>query len=97
MRLIDADNMDFTELADKLATIGMTGDLTDNGAEELLKEFMDAQPTAYDVEKVVEQLEEEINVVNNQIDRDSIWGLLGVREGYEEAIKIVKGGGENAE
>ncbi len=41
------------------------------------------EPTAYDVDKVVEQLEEEIN---NECDE-------AVIQAYEYAIKIVKAGG----
>ena len=89
MRLIDADNMDFTELADKLATIGMTGDLTDNGAEELLKEFIDAQPTAYDVEKADKQI---LDYFKGQIDKEvDGWKVVDFSC---EVREIVRNGGK---
>lgn len=46
---------------------------------------IDEQPTAYDVEKVVEQLEEHFNATD---DRDA-------RLAYHHAIEIVKAGGVN--
>lgn len=85
-RLIDAD--DFFERMkndiDLCAEMEMCG-------EEALKKYLDLQPTAYNVDKVVEQLESLRNAEadyyyagsNDVIDR-------------EDAIKIVKGGGVDA-
>ena len=52
--------------------------------------LIDEQPTAYDVDKVVERLE----------DRSALWSPVGWRNSYEilaldVAIKTVKGGGAN--
>lgn len=47
--------------------------------------WIDAQPTAYDVEKVMDQLEEHFNATD---DRDA-------RLAYHHAIEIVKGSGVN--
>ena len=55
---------------------------------------IDSWNTRKPMERIVEQLEKKINVINNQIDRDSIWGLLGVREGYKDAIETVRSGVE---
>ena len=50
--------------------------------------WVDAQPTAYDVEKVVAELED----LKSKRSDDSIYGI-GVLNGYSEAIDIVKRGG----
>lgn len=50
---------------------------------------IDAQPTAYDVDKVVEQLNDNFRVVRT--DEDLEWNRA-----MDEAITIVKGGGVNA-
>lgn len=55
-----------------------------------LASVIDAQPTAYDVDKVVEQLSDKFRVART--DEDLEWN----RAMYD-AIKIVKGGGVDAE
>ena len=73
MRLIDADR-----LKDKLKTLPMTS----NWGEMFMLLLIDEQPTAYGIDKVIEQLEE-------TFDR---WGL---DEGKKEIMReIVKGGAE---
>nr|DAM32905.1 MAG TPA: hypothetical protein [Bacteriophage sp.] len=57
-----------------------------------LGEVIDAQPTAYDPDKVVEQLENERKFWENAYD--SNLGKEKARS-YEHAIQIVKGGGVN--
>jgi phosphohistidine swiveling domain-containing protein len=54
---------------------------------------IDAQPTAYDVDKVVAQLEKEKNPLYREDG-----GLMGERAviGIDKAIEIVKGGGVDA-
>ena len=54
----------------------------------------DAQPTAYDPDKVVEQLENERKFWENAYNRN-----LGKEKArsYEHAIEIVKGGGVNGD
>lgn len=58
-----------------------------------LASVIDAQPTAYDQDKVVEQLEdrkslmlETLKISESDIDRGRIYGM-------DKAIEIVKGGG----
>ena len=56
-------------------------------------EKIDNQPTAFDVDKVVEQLELEMKKAKDEVDRGR--GLL-IKEPftpYMKAIEIVKGGG----
>lgn len=61
-----------------------------------LASVIDAQPTAYDPDKVVEQLEdrkslmlETFKISESDIDRGRIYGM-------DKAIEIVKGGGVDA-
>nr|DAZ01524.1 MAG TPA: hypothetical protein [Caudoviricetes sp.] len=55
-----------------------------------LASVIDAQPTAYDVDKVLEQLETEDSKIEIQYENNYEKGLL---DGIEKAIEIVKGGG----
>ena len=79
MRLIDAD--DFFERmkndTDLCAEMEMYG-------EEALKRYLDLQPTAYDVDKVVEELYEYIAKI---VGRKSAL--------YQTIMKIVKRGGKH--
>lgn len=74
-----------------------------NGAMDMyyerqaLIDRIDAQPTAYDVDKVVEQLEDRkslmldtFKISESDIDRGKIYGM-------DKAIEIVKGGGANGD
>lgn len=72
-RLIDADAIkwDICEDADG------------NPVYVLDKRDIDAQPTAFDPDRVVEQLEDNFNATEDK----------GVRLAYHHAIEIVKGGG----
>ena len=59
----------------------------DNGLREIFETIIDEQPTAFDTEKVVEQLEEKIDIT---------WKhdyLGGRKDAFKEAIDIVKKGG----
>lgn len=84
MRLIDADKLesvDFSECTDLMEIMNV----------------IDAQPTAYDPDKVVEQLEKlkslvPVNRVLDDIINDKP-KELGMLIAYEKAIEIVKGGG----
>lgn len=58
-----------------------------------LASVIDAQPTAYDVDKVVEQLETEDSKIEIQYENNYEKGLL---DGIGKAIEIVKGGGVDA-
>lgn len=85
MRLIDAD-----ELV-KVLHESLEGDAELTKDYELLgiDDFINAQPTAYDVDKVVKELE------NRVLDTtDSLTGI-GAKWAYKGAINIVKAGGTN--
>lgn len=90
MRLIDADLLK--------KNCKCTGELEDNfkcvSLTELAK-VIDKQPTAFDVDKVVEQLEKLADEANDKILEAG--GLQIYYDGYEDAmrtaVEIVKGGG----
>lgn len=87
MRLIDADHLLFLlnsaiELQKKLHR--NTSDL------DMMVDAVNDEPTAYDSDKVVEQLENERKFWENAYD--SNLGKEKARS-YEHAIEIVKGGG----
>ena len=71
MRLIDADKFKGKVIASH----------TGSGVIKLIA--IDEVPTAYDPDKVVEQLEDNFNATEDK----------GVRLAYHHAIEIVKGGG----
>ena len=87
MRLIDADK--FKELF-----------YTDTAIGKIMRLMIDEQPTAYNVDKVVERLEE--NAKYSQSESDELaqvgdWGtateLQGKAAAYRDAAKTVKSGG----
>lgn len=90
MRIIDADKF-------KQQIAGMAI-LNDYSAQKVNKmcELIDAQPTAYDVDKVVEQLKElnkyNLNLADCMLDIQS-HGLGRHFICLEDAIEIVKAGG----
>lgn len=79
MRLIDADanREDFMERVYDILL-----DEPDNIKANLIIDAFDEMPTAYDQDKVMEQLEEHFNATNDK----------GARLAYHHAIQIVKGG-----
>ena len=88
MRLVDADALK-KDL--KSVTLSNGTLVNTNAVLYLLEEY----PTAYDVDKVVEQLEdrkslmmETLKISEADIDRGRIYGM-------DKAIEIVKGGGVN--
>ena len=96
MRLIDADKIDFNEVFVGASEFAQD---TRNAAQMLI----DKQPTAYDVDKIVEQLEEERELAYADFDRyveevspclDSEYDDLFHR-GIERAITIIKAGGKD--
>lgn len=110
MRLIDADEFMKTVLRIKrlneecqLSDIDLENEKINNyetGHREtfdLITENLDAQPTAYDPNKVVEQLEDLKSLVPvNRILDDIVnekQKELGMLIDYRKAIEIVKGGG----
>lgn len=82
MRLIDADKIDFNEVF-----VGASEFAEDT--RQAGKMLIDAQPTAYDVDKVVEQLGKKQNNKGFGGTIQEIFYDLGL----ENAIEIVKGGG----
>lgn len=86
MRLIDADALK-KDL--KSVTLSNGTLVNTNAVLYLLEEY----PTAYDVDKIVEQLENERKFWENAYNRN-----LGKEKArsYEHAIEIVKGGGVDA-
>lgn len=83
MRLIDADALK-KDL--KSVTLSNGTLVNTNAVLYLLEEY----PTAYDVDKVVEQLENERKFWENAYNRN--FGKEKARS-YEHAIEIVEGGG----
>lgn len=83
MRLIDADALK-KDL--KSVTLSNGTLVNTNAVLYLLEEY----PTAYDVDKIVEQLENERKFWENAYNRN--FGKEKARS-YEHAIEIVKGGG----
>lgn len=85
MRLIDADNLNFQE------------QYYNKSQMKAILDFMDAQPTAYDVDKVVKQLEElrELDACDfdNCLDEDINCCDCTQKRMAERAIEIVKAGG----
>lgn len=97
MRLIDADLLK--------KNCKCTGKFEDNfkGVSLItLAEVVDNQPTAYDVDKVVENLNKELELADEEKHRCAIENMLQFDEakGYARAIacaiEIVKGGGVDA-
>ena len=93
MRLIDADN--FKHFLQTLVDAG--------APYESVIELLDKQPAAYDVDKVVEQLEEQIaeaekvivNPPHDKLDKIANDTAEAFIESYKDAVEIVKAGGAN--
>ena len=79
MKLIDADKL--KEAINSSLNIGR-----ETFSPEIIREAIDEQPTAFDVDKVVETLMNRFRVVSN--DEDLEWNRA-----IDYAVKIVKGGG----
>lgn len=92
MGLIDADEL-YEDLANNLSSImgdGSDGEAIDTYITigDIIHDTFNAQPTAYDPDKVVEQLE----------DRSTLSRPVGWTKSYEiitlkDAVEIVEGGG----
>lgn len=84
MRLIDADAMMLDETLDFCDT-------------SKLKEMLDHQPTAFDLEKVIQQLEDKEleHLINGLPESTEMYDEKegAIAQGFEEAIEIVKSGG----
>lgn len=84
MRLIDADAFER-----QIAGMTIANSYSVNKANALC-ELIDAQPTAYDVDAVVKQLEAVDNQIEIQYENNYEKGLS---DGIEKAVEIVTGGG----
>lgn len=89
MRLIDADTLK-KDL--KSVTLSNGTLVNTNAVLYLLEEY----PTAYDVDKVVEQLKSESARWQDSGDAYNDEKEKGVAIGFRKAIEIVKGGGVDA-
>ena len=89
MRLIDADAL-------KICYMGKNSLGTNNNDSKAdyasIRKMIDAQPTAYDVDKVVEQLKEMSGI---QFDGKNESYQLDWCIDISKAIEIVKGGGQS--
>lgn len=88
MRLIDADKLNFSEQHYNKSQM------------KAILDFINNQPTAYDVNKVLQQLDEEKKLSYANLDTCSELGPLQEPEdddyfiiGFKKATKIVKAGG----
>lgn len=88
-RLIDADNLQFN------------GRNYNKSQMKAILDFIDSQPTAFDPDKVVTQLEKLKSLVPvNRVLDDIVSDKpkeLGMLIAYEKAIEIVEGGGVDAD
>lgn len=91
MRLIDEDEllkyMEITEIRQYIDEINKGND---NYSSTVLYEYIKDIPTAYDVEKVVEQLEEKRNKMY-RADRSLMSARTNIS--IDKAIEIIKSGG----
>ena len=87
MRLIDADKL-LEETRKDRDYAEKNGFLDMYYERQVLIDRIKSQPTAYDVDKVVDQLNDKFRVVRT--DEDLEWNRA-----MDEAITIVKGGGVN--
>ena len=87
-RLIDADNLVFN------------GRQYNSSQMKAILDFVDAQPTAYDPDKVVEQLEEVEKIMTSPVNNDCFGEECRASDCtvclISKAIEIVKGGGVDA-
>lgn len=83
MRLIDADKIDFRKIF-----VG-NADLA-KGIRDTAQEYIDAQPTAYDVDKVVEQLKERLCSVEDEASDIECYSR---NQHFRDAIEVVEGKG----
>ena len=93
-RLIDADKL-LEETRRDRDYAEKNGFLDMYYERQALIDRIKAQPTAYDIDKVVEELEIERKTANNTYNSFNMDVDLGRVFGLEKAIEIVKAGGEN--
>lgn len=91
MRLIDADAL-IEHLREYKTVYGVP--MTDSDKQVvhyIIGHIKNLEPTAYDVEAVVEELEKHINLANRTYERFENNTDLGRVFGFETAISIVRG------
>lgn len=93
MRLIDADRMmrKYIEYEHSTNDPALRNEAQNNVV--IYASLLNTQPTAYDVDKVVEQLESESERWKESGEAYEDQKELGVAEGFKRAIDIVKRGG----
>ncbi len=92
MRLIDAE-----EFKKQIAGMAIANNYPADKANKMC-ELIDCQPTAYDVDKVVERLEKMRDTITNNISLNSQESdvdaeILRETEHYQRIIQIVQSGG----
>lgn len=90
MRLIDSDAYRDDFMQDVYEVLSNE---SDNIKANLIIDAFDRIPTAYDVDKIVEQLESESARWQDSGDAYNDEKEKGVAIGFRKAIEIVKGGG----
>ena len=96
MRIIDADLM-----MENLGFENTKEEREENIGEIITWEDVDSQPTAFDVKKVIEQLNKELELADEEKRRCTIENMLqfdeakGYARGMACAIEIVKRGGRD--
>lgn len=85
MRLIDVDKIDFNEVFKGQSDFA-------KDTREAAQSLIDSQPTAYDVDKVVEKLEDHKKRIMDRKERDILntVGKTNAKAAVEEDIEIVK-------
>ena len=90
MRLIDADELLILEAAAYVKAQAKTSDkvtrLVNEVVHKKIQMLVSDAPTAYDVDKIVEELEDALKESRNYCELD-------YQAGLNRAIEIVKGGG----
>lgn len=87
MRLIDAD-----KFKQQIAAVCVENHYDTGRANSLIK-LIDAQPTAYDVEKVIKLLDNRAASAKEYWDAFNDSCAFGEMNAYEQAIEIVRSGG----
>ena len=99
-RLIDADAL-IDGLKECKNNKGLIEKLVSSFVFEVVIPYVEQQPTAYDVDKVVEQLEEELNLADKEKERCARENKLqfdsakSYAYGISIAIDIAKAGGKD--
>lgn len=93
MRLIDADELMKKFTGYVYDTMDPVARRTAHDAAVLYQGLLREQPTAYDSDKVVEQLAAESERWKESGEAYEDQKELGVAEGFKRAIEIVKSGG----